>query len=286
MTYVNMARLRQIRSAGRNMSLAAEPLAAVREPEYDQATVAFTELIWGQGFLSPGGEADVARILEGVEVAGRSVLDIGCGVGGADVTLVRDHGAGKVTGIDIEDMQIDLSRRRAAEAGLADRLAFVIVEPGPLPFQDGAFDLVFSKDAIVQIADKQAVFDECFRVLRPGGVFAASDWLSRGDGPPSPEMQNWVEKMGVTLHLEGLEVTGRALTQAGFINVRLRDHLAWYRDLCHRELERLKGPLHERLVEALGRDRAEEDIACWMAMTEVLDLGEFGPGHLRACKPT
>ncbi len=264
---------------------APQPPAAVREPEYSESSVRFTELIWGEGFFSPGGEADVARILEGVEVAGRKVLDIGCGVGGADVALVRNHDAGQVTGIDIEEMQIGLAERRAAEAGLADRLRFVLVEPGPLPFEAGAFDLVFSKDAIIHIADKQALFDECFRVLRPGGVFAASDWLRRGEGTLSPEMRSWIEKMGLTLHLESLEKTARVLTQAGFIDVTLRDRQAWYRDLCRRELDQLKGALYERLVDALGQDRADEDVACWAAMTRVLDLGEFGPGHMRARKP-
>ena len=132
--------------------------AAVREPQYDDATFRFTELIWGAGFVSPGGEGDVARILQGVQVAGRRVLDVGCGVGGADVALVRNHEAGRVTGIDIEEMQIGLAKRRAAEAGLADRLEFLLVEPGPLPFEDGAFDLVFSKDAIDKLG-------EVFKVL-------------------------------------------------------------------------------------------------------------------------
>lgn len=83
-------------------------------------------------------------------------------------------------------MQIRLAERRAADAGLGDRLSFIRVEPGPLPFDDGAFDLVFSKDAIVQVAVKKSLLDECFRVLRPGGVFASSDWLRRGEGVLSP----------------------------------------------------------------------------------------------------
>jgi len=77
----------------------------------------------------------------------------------------------------------------------------------------------------------------------------------------------------------------RASSQPGFIDVTLRGRRAWYCDLCHRELERLKGPLYAVLVEALGQDRADEDVACWEAMAKVLDLGEFGPGHMRACKP-
>lgn len=138
MTYVNLARLRVICAAGESIEIAAQPPAVLREPEYDEVTVHFMELICGEGFTSPGGANDVARILEGVEVAGQRVLDIGCGVGGANVALLRNHYAAQVTGIDIEDMQIRLAERRAADAGLGDRLSFVRVEPGPLPFDDGA----------------------------------------------------------------------------------------------------------------------------------------------------
>ena len=49
--------------------------------------------------------------------------------------------------------------------------------PGPLPFADASFDIVFSKDALLHVPDKDALFAEIFRVLKPGGVFAASDWM-------------------------------------------------------------------------------------------------------------
>ena len=52
---------------------------------YDDATVDFLEALWGEGYLSPGGPEEVARILAGLDLAGRIVLDIGCGSGGITV---------------------------------------------------------------------------------------------------------------------------------------------------------------------------------------------------------
>ena len=61
------------------------------------------ERVWGEGWLSPGGPAEVAQLLKGMDISGKSVLDIGCGAGGVDLALVGSHGAGFVTGLDVEE---------------------------------------------------------------------------------------------------------------------------------------------------------------------------------------
>lgn len=259
--------------------------AKVREPEYSERSVAFTGLLWGGGFFSPGGAGEVARILEGVDLVGRSVLDIGCGVGGVDVLLARDHGAAHVVGVDVEQMQVDLACRRAERECLSNRLTFECVAPGLLPFADCSFDVVFSKDAIIHVDDKAGLCTEAFRVLRPGGFFLASDWLKRIDGPLSTGLRDWVEKMGLTFHLETLESMGRKLRLAGFVDVVLRDRHAWYREVGRNELDRMRGPLYPELVAAIGAEPADDDIVCWEAMVRVLDDGDFGPGHFCGRKP-
>src|SRR5262249_52807452 len=82
------------------------------ESEYGDAMVAALELIWGEGFLSPGGPAEVAEILAGIDIGGKDVLDIGCGIGGADFLLVRKHEAASVLGIDVEAPNIERARMR------------------------------------------------------------------------------------------------------------------------------------------------------------------------------
>ena len=53
--------------------------------------IAMLEAVWGAGFLSPGRAEEVARVVGGLDLAGKSVLDIGCGAGGIDIALVRQH---------------------------------------------------------------------------------------------------------------------------------------------------------------------------------------------------
>ena len=70
---------------------------------YPPKLITMLEAVWGQGFLSPGGPDEVARIIGTHDFTGKTVLDIGCGAGGIDLALVQNHGAGYVLGIDVED---------------------------------------------------------------------------------------------------------------------------------------------------------------------------------------
>ena len=73
--------------------------------------------MWGEGFLSPGGPAEVVRILQGVDLSDQGVLDIGSGLGGIDILLATTHGAASVTGIDVERPLVERAVALAARVG-------------------------------------------------------------------------------------------------------------------------------------------------------------------------
>jgi ubiquinone/menaquinone biosynthesis C-methylase UbiE len=135
--------------------------------EYDDRLIALLETLWGDGFLSPGGAEEVDKVLVDLSLEGLHVLDFGCGTGGIACYLVEARGGARVTGIDIEVPVLDHARGRAEARGLADRIDFVRVAPGPLPFPGQSFDAVFSKDAMIHVPDKEALFVDLFRLLRP-----------------------------------------------------------------------------------------------------------------------
>ena len=257
-----------------------------KEIEYDDIQIGMLELIWGDGFLSPGGPDEVALILEGEDIRGKHVIDIGCGVGGIDVLLVREHGAEHVTGLDIEQPVLDRSIARAKSEGLVDKLFYQRVEPGPLPFDPASTDMVFSKDAMIHIPDKESLFKDVYRILKPGGLFVASDWLRCDDNPPSPDMAYYIEAEGLSFGMASPERYKKALEKAGFKDVRLRDRNDWYADLGRKEYEQMKGPLYSQMESLLGRNNADHFLGIWRAMTIVLESGELRPHHLRAVKPT
>lgn len=250
--------------------------------EYDGRLVAMLELIWGQGFLAPGGAAYVREHLKGVNLRGRAVLDIGSGLGGGALVMAGELGA-RVIGLDIEAPLVEQARRYAEAAGLADRVEYRLVQPGPLPLPERSVDVVYSSGAFTQIADKEGLFAECFRVLRPGGRLVVYDWMTHA-GPPSEAMAYFYKLEGLTYAMRPLAAHGPLLANAGFVGIELEDCSDWYRHEARAEWERMQGPLFATMVDRLGQPGADHFVENWGAMVAVLDLGELRPGRYRARK--
>lgn len=96
---------------------------------------------------------------------GRSVLEVGCGIG-LDTHTMAQHGLA-VTAVDLTEVAIQTIRARFASDGLEGR--FEVADACELPFPDGSFDYVYSFGVLHHVADTQAAIDEAFRVLKPGG---------------------------------------------------------------------------------------------------------------------
>ncbi|MGA2190048.1 MAG: methyltransferase domain-containing protein [Steroidobacteraceae bacterium] len=253
--------------------------------EYDEGMLALLQIIWGDGFLSPGGADELARILAGSDIAGCRILDIGCGLGAIDELLVTHYGAASVVGIDIDPALLEGMKTRIERANLGARIRGVKVEPGPLPFAAAGFDVVFSKDSLVQIPDKPAIFAEILRVLRPGGRFIAGDWLRGGTGEYSPEMMEYFRLEGIAYNMATLEQSAAALRDAGFVDVEVNDRHAWYSALARRELEAMEQTLKPTILARIGAARTQHFLDNWRQLVVVLDRGELRPGHLKATKP-
>lgn len=150
--------------------------------------------------------------------AGEVVLDLGSG-GGIDVLLSarRVGPTGKAYGLDMTDEMLALARDNQRKSGLSN-VEFLKGEIEHIPLPNNSVDVVISNCVINLSADKAQVLSEAFRVLKPGGRFAVSDVVTRGDVPVEMR-QNMLLWVGcIAGALDEKEYVARLQT-AGFENV-------------------------------------------------------------------
>lgn len=146
---------------------------------------------------------------------GEVVLDLGSG-GGIDVLLSarRVGPTGKAYGLDMTDEMLHLARANQAKAG-ATNVEFLKGHIEEIPLPDNTVDVIISNCVINLSGDKAKVLREAFRVLKPGGRFAVSDVITRGEVPEEIKrsMELWVGCVAGALEEREFE---RLLAQAGF----------------------------------------------------------------------
>ncbi|HLW46882.1 MAG TPA: arsenite methyltransferase [bacterium] len=151
---------------------------------------------------------------------GETVLDLGSG-GGIDVLLSARRVApgGKAYGLDMTDEMLALARENQRKAGL-DNVEFLKGEIEAIPLPDNSVDVIISNCVINLSGDKDRVFAEAYRVLRPGGRFAVSDVVVRGPVPDAirRSMELWIGCVAGAL--EESDYAAR-LARAGFEAITL-----------------------------------------------------------------
>lgn len=248
--------------------------------QYGEEFIDRLHLIWGPGFLSPGGPQEVVEITRGLDLNNALVLDIGCGTGGPAIVLARDLGA-RVICIDIEPQLLERASKLAVEAGVSGQIEYRLVAPGPLPFEDNSFDVVFSKDALIHIPDKKALYAQIMRVLKPGAAFAASDWLSGDNAAGDEAFQQYISLTELDFTMATAEQTAEVMREAGFENVQTNDRNAWYARLSKHELAQVEGPLRDQIISVSSDEIYQHWLAVRRALAAATNSGGLRPTHLR-----
>ncbi len=218
-------------------SLADTILSALREAGKDLEHLTPDDLAPVDEFHSGQRNATV-RLAQLAGLSGaEDVLDVGCGIGGPSRFLAKAFGC-RVTGLDLTAEFVEVANMLARRTGLAGKVTYRQGDALDLPFPDASFDLVWSQNAAMNIADRDRLYAEMRRVLRPAGRLAIQD-VAAGPGGEPYYPTPWASDKSISF-LFAPEVTREKLERAGFRVV------AWH------------DPTRESLEQALARAKALE----------------------------
>ncbi|KAG5007945.1 hypothetical protein JHK82_025877 [Glycine max] len=182
---------------------------------YDESS-GIWENIWGDhmhhGFYDPDSTvsvsdhraAQIRMIQESLRFASllsenpskwpKSIVDVGCGIGGSSRYLAKKFGATSV-GITLSPVQAQRANSLAAAQGLADKVSFEVADALKQPFPDGKFDLVWSMESGEHMPDKAKFVGELARVAAPGGTIIIVTWCHRDLGPDEQSLLPWEQDL-------------------------------------------------------------------------------------------
>jgi len=246
--------------------------------QYKSSGILRYERVFGQGFVSTGGIDTTKEFVQKLELKpGQKVLDVGCGIGGGDFYMAENFNV-DVVGIDLSINMVSFALERAI--GLNCSVEFEVADCTKKTYPENSFDVIYSRDTILHIQDKPALFRSFYKWLKPGGKVLISDYC-KNTGTPSLEFAEYIKQRGYDLH--DVKSYGQMLRDAGFTDVIAEDRTEQFIQVLQRELNAV-----EKDKDAFIEDFSEEDyndiVGGWKAKLTRTSSGEQRWGLFIASK--
>jgi ubiquinone/menaquinone biosynthesis C-methylase UbiE len=249
--------------------------------QYDKRNVQTMEMLYGEGYLSMGGDDEVAKIVSTVKLDGLDVLDIGCGLGGASITLAREY-HGRVCGIDIDAAVLERANELVEKANLQQQVKLLRFDPGPLPFADQSFDVVYLTAVSCHIEDLSPFLAEIKRIIRPGGCLLGGEWFKASENEAYQQWDEMLRGRGLNFYFVTLDGLRQAFTKVGFEAVSVHDQSQRVAALAEQYLQRVKLELRQELLDSMSPEEYSDLIDWTRIRARGLVQGGSGYAHFLA----
>ena len=170
-----------------------EPVVKTAPPAgWGTARCEAVQNLWGKGFSTPGEAEHVMMLVKPLGLdAKNSVIDLNPGLGGSTRVVAEETGAW-VTGFESDSELVAAGMELSVMAGMAKRAPVVAYKPPVIDARDKSVDAVISKEAIYALPEKEVLFEEMYRVLKPVGQVLFTDYVVPEEGHGSPALEQWI----------------------------------------------------------------------------------------------
>lgn len=218
--------------------------------QYNKSGILMYERVFGQGFVSPGGMTTTKEFVGQLNLQrDQEVLDVGCGIGGSAFYMANTFHA-HVLGLDLSTNMINFALR-AYENSKTSQVQFEVSDATKREFPAERFDAVYSRETILHIEDKKALFQKILRWLKPGGQLLVTDYCC-SPGEHSEQFKKYLQER--QYHLIDVENYGQILREVGFEAVTAEDRTAQFGQIIEKELKNF-----EQSKDEFVKDFSSED---------------------------
>jgi len=234
-----------------------------------------------QSFITPWYLDELIRHI-GISSNSR-MLDIGSGVGGPGIYIADKTGC-HVTGLDVAEVGIETSRKLASEAELSDRVEFQLGDAMEMTFSNNTFDIAISINVMNVFNDKEGLFKQVIRVLKPKGLFA---FLSGTfDMPDDPEViENMARGYLIPQYYDSVGAYKSKLERTGFWILEVIEYVKDFRIQ-----NKLWGDAYKKHYDAIVKEQGKENtdfhIIYFDTYLKLIDEGRAGNHLFIAQKPS
>lgn len=245
------------------------------EEEYYPEYCSKLEAAYGQGMMSEGGTEALEAMFDEVSLEKKKALDVGCGLGGVPFYLANKYQM-IITGLEVNPWMVQQAKKRTP-LHLKEKVNFVLSTSNVhLDFPKESFDLVYSKEVLSHIENKEGLFREFHRILKKKGTLIITDWLCKEEKKWGPNVERLVELEHLTLFPENEKGYMAVFKKAGFKTVTSRDESTRYARYNREIASHLnQSPQKESFLKRFDQKALSEAIEGYESIAKALECGEL-----------